>query len=173
MNNIVISFFFLFLTTLALGQPKNQKVWDEDLNKKVLVGLCDRHVLEQGDFGEIFQQEYSGYQPDENTVKQLKQIIRSHPDAYKIVVIFGEWCSDSQREVPRFFKVMDAVGFPADQVEIYAVNRKKQGVTVDLSGYQVQYVPLFIINESGMEKGRIIESPEQSLEKDWLAILKK
>lgn len=173
MKNILFSVFLLILTFSMYAQQQNQKVWDDDLGKKVLVGLCDREALLHGDFGEIFKKEYNSYHPDQKTANRLKEFIALHPDQYKIVVIFGEWCGDSKREVPRFFKLMDTVMFPESNLEIYAVNRKKQGVTVDLSKYQVEYVPVFIVYESDKEIGRIVEAPEESLEKDLLSIFEK
>ncbi len=167
MRKILVIITILIAGLPAFSQKVNEKVWDDDLNKKILVGKCTREGLEEGKFGDIFKEGYDAYTPDSRIIQKLREKL-SNNDSIHFMVIFGVWCSDSQREVPRFFKVMDESGVDKDKIDIYAVNRRKQGVTVDLSKYDVNYVPLFIVYENNVEKGRIIESPEDSIEQDIL-----
>jgi len=172
MKRIFISLYFILIIAFSVtAQTINEKVWDQDLEENILTGKCDRQGLEEGEFGEIFKSEYDEYYPDKAVIDEIKENINKIKD-FKIIVVFGVWCSDSQREVPRFFKLLDDIGIPEDEVTIYAVNRKKEGGDVDLSKYKIDYVPTFIIYVNGKEKGRIVESPEETLEKDLLNIVK-
>ncbi len=172
MRKLVLSLIFLLFAVVQIyAQTVNDKAWDADLEENILVGLCDRDGLQEGEFGEIFDEEYNDYQLDKEVIDELRKTLHTLNN-YQIVVVFGTWCGDSQREVPRFFKVLDEAGIKEDQVKIYAVNRRKEGVTVDLSKYHIEFVPTFIVLVDGKEKGRIVESPEDSLEKDLLSIVK-
>ena len=171
MKNLFVSLILLITTAFAGAQEINQKVWDDDLGKKVLVGTCDREELTRGEFGEFYEEEFGAYQPSKEVVDQIREIINKGAEV-RVIVIFGEWCGDSRREVPRFFKLADETGLSENDITIYAVNRKKKGVKIDLSKYDVQYVPTFIIYENGKEKGRIVEAPDNTLEEDFLDILK-
>jgi thiol-disulfide isomerase/thioredoxin len=170
MRNFIM-LIMIMTGSFAVAQGINQKVWDADLGKKVLVGEVDRQELQQGEFGEYYKEEYDAYEPSPEVVNQIKDILNKGADL-KMVVVFGEWCSDSQREVPRFFKLVDELGFQENKIKIYAVNRKKEGVKADLSKYHIEYVPTFIIYENGKERGRIVEAPDNSLETDLLDMLK-
>ncbi len=80
----------------------------------------------------------------------------------------GTWCSDSRREVPRFYKIMDEVGF-AD-FDMITVNRAKQANGLE-KGYNLNYVPTFILFKNGKEIGRFVERVvNDSLENDLLLI---
>jgi hypothetical protein len=52
-----------------------------------------------------------------------------------------------------------------------AVDSKKQASGLDITAYDIERVPTFIIYKEGKEIGRIIETPVQSLEADLQKIL--
>ena len=86
----------------------------------------------------------------------------------------GTWCEDSHREVPRFFKILEAVGHPESKLTMIAVNRKKEAPNGEEGPLNIQRVPTIIVQKYGKEIGRIIESPSTGyLERDLLEILKK
>ena len=37
----------------------------------------------------------------------------------------GTWCEDSEREVPAIFKLLDAVNFDQNKIDIYAMSEEK------------------------------------------------
>ena len=83
----------------------------------------------------------------------------------------GTWCSDSRREVPRFFKILDAVNYPSDKVAIICVDEDKKTRGNELTGLKIELVPTLIFYKNGNELGRIVESPNDTLEKDIIKIL--
>jgi thiol-disulfide isomerase/thioredoxin len=83
----------------------------------------------------------------------------------------GTWCSDSRREVPRMLKVLDIIGFPKENLSIINVDRNKKGIADEADDLNIELVPTFILYEDEKEIGRIIETPEETLEKDLVRIV--
>ena len=88
-----------------------------------------------------------------------------------ILVVYGTWCSDSHDEIPRFFKVMDAIDFPADRIKLIAVDRTKQLPEGIAKEFGIERVPTFIIHYRGVEIGRIVETTQHSFEQDIVEVL--
>ena len=53
-------------------------------------------------------------------------------DAIEVTIVLGTWCSDSQREVPRFFKVLNEAGYNDKRVKVIAVDKNKEAVVVNV-----------------------------------------
>lgn len=166
MKKLLISILSVFLAIGLYAQEMNKVVHDRKADRDVLIGYCDRDGLKGEVFGEYFDEEYRTYEPDIEIIRSLKSL----PGKWNVTIVMGSWCSDTQREVPRFFRIMDEAGIPDDAVEIIAVDRKKKAGEVDIEELEVALVPTFIFYKDGKEIGRIIEVPNESLEKDVLLI---
>src|SRR5207245_2056570 len=87
----------------------------------------------------------------------------------------GTWCGDSQREIPRVFKLLNYLGIRSSQIELVTVNNSdsayKQSPTHEERGLIIHRVPDLIIYHDQSELGRVVESPITSWEKDMLSIL--
>jgi len=163
---------FLWLLTLSafnviFSQDLNSKSQDPETDKMVLTGYCDRAGLEKDVFGEFFKQYYSSYDVDKDLAKE----IRGMSEGFSILIILGTWCHDSKEQVPRFYKILDKAHWPKDQISQICVNSSKEASSLDVSSYDVQKVPIFIIYKNGVEIGRIVETPMMSLEEDILLIM--
>jgi len=163
-------FVLLFLITGSqlIAQEINQVIVDENRNKEVLIGLCDRSGLESDVFAEYFDTGYAEYQPDATIIKQLKKMKKG----LEIVIVLGTWCHDSQDQVPRFYKILDEIGFKDANTKLIAVDGNKEAGDVDISGLGIERVPTFIFYKDGRDIGKIVETPTgSSLERDMLLIL--
>ena len=107
------------------------------------------------------------YIPDDSVVKDLLPYSRQ----LDFVVVLGTWCSDSQKHVPAFYTLMDALHIADKHIELIGVDRQKRGGMVDVAPLGIEYVPTFIVFYKGKEIGRIVEAPKVSLEKDLLQML--
>jgi hypothetical protein len=87
-----------------------------------------------------------------------------------VTVVLGTWCPDSRREVSRFFKVADAMGFPGDHIRVIFVDLHKKAPGIDTDSLRIERVPTFIFSLYGKEAGRIIEVPRGSFEKEMRRI---
>jgi thiol-disulfide isomerase/thioredoxin len=161
---ILILFVVMMMPAMMFSQDLNKKVIDPRLDKEILYGYCDRYGLEKGEFGKLFKEYYDIYEPDQSVINQLKQ----KKEGVEILIILGTWCSDSQEQVPKFFKVLDKMKFNKKSVEMICVSRDKEAGVVETVNYNIQKIPTFIIYKRGREIGRIVETPYTTLEKDLL-----
>jgi len=164
--------FIVVLTMFSnLNAQTNQIVFDTTANKDILIGECNREGLQLPVFAEFYTLEYGTYNPDPEVLQQLAAI----GNDYRIVIVMASWCGDSKEQVPRFLKVADSFGFPESEIRLLCVDKKKTapGFEEELVSFAVELVPTFIFFSGEREIGRIIETPVESLEKDWLKILEK
>jgi len=163
----ILTMVLMVWSLTAFSQSMNQVLLDPRIEKEVLMGLCDRSGLKLPVFEAYYTPEYATYAPDAEIISKLKQVGTD----WQVHIVLGTWCSDSQREVPRFYRIMDVCGFPEQLITMYGVGRDKQAGESDISDLKVTLVPTFVFFREGKEIGRIIESPLTSLEEDMLGIL--
>lgn len=132
-------------------------------------GPGTRQQLESFDW---FAKQYEGYKVLKKGIKELKAVDKVTD--YRIVIVMGTWCGDSHQQVPRFYKVLDELGFPQDKVLMVLVDEQKNDPSGLGKQFKIKYVPTFIfLDDNSNELGRIVESPNKSLEADWLKIIAK
>ncbi|RLE19275.1 MAG: hypothetical protein DRJ14_01160 [Acidobacteria bacterium] len=87
-----------------------------------------------------------------------------------VITVFGDWCSDSVEHVPEFIRINEKLRF--DDVQWVGVGRHLADDTGIVNAYHIKRVPTFLFFAKGMEMGRIVEHPKETMEKDTAAILK-
>jgi len=151
----VIRRLFLILvliTPVSIGAAETTDYHVGEINRQALFAAYP-----------IFKVNYQSYQPSAELMSSFKA---SLPEALEVRVLFGTWCHDSEREVPRLLKLLNLVRMPDESVEMYALDLKKKdpGGMADAMG--IKYTPTFIFYVGGREIGRIVERPEESLISD-------
>ena len=101
---------------------------------------------------------------------EFMTMLRTANPGVGVLVFLGTWCSDSRREVPRFLKIADSSGIPADSIRFYGLDRTKKSQDGLTDRYRIDKVPTFIFLKKGEEIGRITEAPVATLEGDMLSI---
>lgn len=153
--------FLLFITLTVSAQKESP-----------LLGVCTTEALQAEPYAAWYKPGYEHYQPNANVVDQLKKI-KSEKSVIKIV--FGSWCGDSKRELPRMMKTLHAAGFPDKNIQLIGVSSEaevyKQSPTHEEKDLNVYRVPTFIVYQNNKEVGRINEYPVESLERDLEKIL--
>jgi len=169
LHNVRFAFLFVIIITpmVIFSQEINRKINDPRLNKEILYGYCDRSGLQEGEFGSAFVEYYTNYKPDKVVIKQLRKLGK---DA-DITIVLGTWCSDAEKQVPRFIKILDQIKFNKQRITMICVNRDKEVDHIDIQKLGIQRIPTFIVYVKGREAGRIIEKPYKTLEKDLLMFL--
>jgi hypothetical protein len=142
-------------------------VVDEKHGRPMLVGTCSREALFDTTYA-WFSDGYDAYVPDSTIVKQITPLISD----LRVTIVMGTWCSDSQVHIPHFFKLIDDIRFNDSSIVIICVDRNKKGFANEISALNIEKVPTFVFYRSGKEIGRIIETPETSIESHLLSILK-
>ncbi len=165
----ILLLFFISLPALRVdAQEKGVEVLTLP-GGQILVGVGERSAMEQPPFSEWFDRGYASYMPEDSLVQLLRH--QSFDDV-TVTVVLGTWCPDSRREVPRFFRVADAVGIPDDQIRVIYVDRKKEAPGMDLASLGIERVPTFIFTRQGREIGRIVEVPRGSFEEELMEIFR-
>ncbi len=141
--------------------------FDDKSGKDCIIGDCNRAAFYDTLYAAWFDEEYDNYEIDSEEISNIKKEMLS----LEIVIVMGTWCSDSRRELPRFFKILDYVSYPSENVRIIGVNREKKGLEAETDNLNINFVPTFIFYKQGKEIGRIIETPSVTLEKDLSALL--
>ncbi len=164
------------------GEPSSacrvgMRVYESERGRQLLGEIipADLHDLLPG-----WDKEMALYTPDPTDIVMLAEISQQ----VEIICVLGTWCSDSQREVPRFWKVLNEADNPNLEFTMFAVGRSSDSEARHLMEsigfdeslrllYGVELVPTFIFSIAGREIGRIIETPTGTLEGDMTGILSK
>ncbi len=170
MKTLYYSLLALFLTSCLPAQNHKQEI-ALDTGELILIGKITNNDLQNGTYADWYNAFYNDYQTDDEQIDQFKKKLNTH----QILVFMGTWCGDSQREVPRFMKILEKVGYPKDKVKIIGLDKRdefyKKSPGGEEEGFNIEYVPTFIFLKDGKEINRIVESPIYSLETDIEAIL--
>lgn len=158
--------FFAFILLVAVAQAQS--------TEKPLVGICSVTQFTAEPYAAWYKTGYENYQPSVAVLDQLKKI---KAEKATIKIVFGTWCGDSKRELPRMLKTLHAAGFTDKNIEMIGVYREpevyKQSPNGEEKALNVYRVPTFIVYEKGKEIGRINEFPVESLERDLLKIVSR
>jgi len=74
-------------------------------------------------------------------------------------------------KLPKVLKILDFVDFPDDSLTLVNIDRRKKALTNEVEGLNIELVPTIIVYENDKEIGRIIETPEGTLEEDLVKIV--
>lgn len=152
----------IFLDCCALMPHRRTQ---QSAAKPILTGwLTQQQIFKQI---QEYQQEKNQYQP---AAESLEQLAKFSTDV-QIVVFLGTWCSDSQREVPRFLKIMELAQNPHLAYKLLGLDRSKRDAGGLAEQHQIEFVPTFVVLHEDKEIGRIVETPVVSIEQDLVEIL--
>jgi hypothetical protein len=164
-----LKLFFAVIVLFAqivFSQGKSEITTDEKTGKPMLIGEVTREAFEDTSFM-WFDNEYSEYRVDTSAIKGLEEKISK----FNFKIILGTWCEDSQMFVPRLIKIFDKLNLPEKNYSLICVNREKKGLTSEVDNFNIQLVPTIIISFQDVEIGRIVESPQENLEKDIVRLI--
>ena len=148
---ILLSFLFISLDATTNMPNKSSDVGDISIK-----GLFESN--------QEFQENYSEYNSNSLLDFSLFRDV-------EIFVLFGTWCHDSKREVPRFLKLLSDSKVSENQINLIGLNFMKNDSRDRGKKFQIKKTPTFIILRNQVEIGRIVERPIISLEADLLKIL--
>ena len=130
-------------------------------------GEFSRDQLENSTHNSWFVEKYNAHPLNQVLISQIDPLFND----VEVTIYMGTWCEDSQREVPSFFKIIDALD-ANDQVQpIVGLNEDKVSHDGSAEQADVTNVPTFIFSKDGKEINRIVEFPIISLEQDIFDIL--
>ena len=165
-----LAFLICLLSSCMDAQNPVQEI-QLDTGEMILLGAIAKENLQRGTYATWYNTYYDEYQTDDVRISQFQKSLKE----LDILLFMGTWCSDSQREVPRFMKILEKSDFPEDQIKIVAVDKRdefyKTSPGGEEKGWNIEFVPTLIFLKAGKEVGRIVEMPMNSLEQDMEAII--
>jgi len=87
----------------------------------------------------------------------------------EFVVMFGLWCHDSQREIPRLIKLMEKADISTDKIKLIAIDMEKNVPDEFSSQFSIQYTPTIFVTQENQVIAKVVEKPKNSLAKDILS----
>jgi len=154
----------ILLISYGYAQEINNTITDAKSDKDYLIGVCNKDGFQKVGFNNYYDTAYSNYVPDPEILNELSQKIAG----LSITIVMATWCHDSHLQVPRFYKILDQLKFPVENIQLICVDKEKRAGKLSISELNIKRVPTIIFLRTDEEQGRIIESPEKSLEKDML-----
>lgn len=160
--------FACIIISVTLSAQQKTSV-DTD-GKPMLLGIHSPKELKRKPYSNWFKKKYNEYQSNDTIIPELKNALKG----YSITVFLGSWCGDSKKEVPRLLKVLHKADFPNKNITLVFVDDHdsvyKQSPWHEEAGQYIYRVPVIMVKKNDEEKGRIVEHPVESLEKDLLKI---
>lgn len=148
----------------------NQEITSHE-GEPILVGPINRAGLSSRHYKDWFDPAYQAYTVDSVTLLPFKQQLRG----LDVLVFMGTWCSDSQAQVPQFYRILDWVGYDEKKLRVVSLDnhpdRYKKSPDGAEQPWSIESVPTFILLKNGREIGRIVEYPSATLEKDMARMI--
>jgi thiol-disulfide isomerase/thioredoxin len=121
--------------------------------KMILFGQVTKNqIIEDSLFG-WYKANAKYAKPPQSTIDAIKKAASK----VDVVLFVGTWCHDTQQILPKYFKAMEASGFPEERLTIVATNRSKEAPGGWHRVFKVVNVPTIIVLQDGKELGRISE----------------
>lgn len=153
-GRVTLALVFFFVTPLSFEVTADRYQYPVgDISQ---TELLDRH--------EVFKRNYDAY--------EVASGVDGLPPDLEVTILFGTWCHDSEREVPRMLKLLAASGLKKESISLIALDIRKSEPEGRAKALDVRFTPTFIFSRAGIELGRIVERPESSLRGDVATLFK-
>lgn len=158
----IVLIFILIIMTNCVSQKNSTINSDGDM-----IGIATEKSFLQEPFATWFTKNKKDYKLDIETITELKPLLND----VKIKVVMGTWCHDSRREIPIFYRILEAVDFNMKNLEMITVDRNKKSPNNLEEGLHIERVPTFIFYKNNKEINRFVEYAVETMEKDFVTIL--
>ena len=130
--------------------------------------------IEEGDIEiQHLLNNYSAFNLNYQAYEVKNKLGLSDIEGLKVSILFGTWCHDSLREVPRMLRILEAEGILPNQISLVLLSLKKTEPNKRDKFFNIHKTPTFIFLMHDKEVGRIVERPLISLEADLNNIFKR
>lgn len=151
--------FSLILCLFSCTNASSKHKIPEHLNKASLITKQDLLKNHQ-----VFKQAFDAFTPDEQDLSLF-----AHLKNYDMVVVFGLWCHDSQREVPRLLKTIQESGVKLNSLQLITVALDKKLPTGIDQQFQVTNTPTIFVTMNNQILAKMVEKPKVSIGQELLS----
>lgn len=152
-GRVTLALVFFFVTPLSFEVTADRYQYPVGYISQT--ELLDRH--------EVFKRNYDAY--------EVTSGVDGLPPDLEVTILFGTWCHDSEREVPRMLKLLAASGLKKENISLISLDIRKEEPEGRARALDVKFTPTFIFFRGDIELGRIIERPIESLHADVTAMV--
>ncbi|WP_207432601.1 thioredoxin family protein [Sabulibacter ruber] len=152
----------------GLNPNENREEKNKAGTENILIGTTTRMAFDQAPYSSWFHPAYQRYTPNAKIMEQLQPLL----EGVTVKAYVGSWCMDSQRDVPRFYKVIDQAHFPYSRLKMISLREDKSAPEGEEKIDNITAVPTFILYKDGKEMGRIVETAYPTIEMNMVNILK-
>ena len=99
------------------NQPKSSDLKDAN-GQPMLLGQHKLEDLLEPPYNTWFEKNYADYALDSITAQTIAPLLKNK----KLELFMGTWCGDSQREIPRIFKILHYCGVSSSQITLIMVD---------------------------------------------------
>jgi thiol-disulfide isomerase/thioredoxin len=140
----------------------------ENEGEKMLLGLVNQEGFTNNLHFPWMNDEFEVYKPNPSKISEIKKLM----NGVSLEVFMGTWCEDSQREIPRLYKILHNIEFNFSFMTVVAVSHDKDTPNGLEKGFELEYVPTIMFIKNGKELNRIVEYTQgDTLEDDIITIL--
>lgn len=144
--------------SLTITLSANTAFASEEENLDHVGKISTDHLLSEYP---AFAKEYETFQPSARQLQDIQALAGKD-----VIALFGTWCHDSEREVPRLIKLLEMGNVEVRQLKLYGVSRRKDDPEGYSKKYALKYTPTIVISDDSGEVARIIERPKGNLAAD-------
>ena len=111
-----------------------------------------------------FEKSFNNFEDLDDEAKHLNKL-----KGMEVIVFFGLWCHDSQREIPRLLKLNELAGNPFASIKLIAVSTDKELPQEYQSKFELEFTPTIYVLQDGQILAKVVEKPKMTLVKDLLS----
>lgn len=166
---LTISLLTLMILSVSCSMNcgKYEMIEDSKSDKEIIVGqTCIDKWMEITGW-----QMPDNYTPNPQVVHHIYSQMQKRDITF--IIIGATWCDDSEKEMPKLFKLFKKLDVSGSKYELYGVDRSKNETTGKVAQLNIERVPTLIMYEDGKEKGRIVETPLVEWDEDLLPLINK
>lgn len=169
-------FIFVLLLSISCQNTPKKKAVQEPLpisemitteDETILMGKINRANLLATSYTQWFKEEYDFYRVPEDWTTDLK----NNMDGVTLKLFMGTWCEDTQRELGGMYRLLDALDFDDNTLEMFALSEYKESPEGIEKEYNITNIPTLIFYKNGVEMNRFVELPVETLAIDLKKIL--
>jgi len=176
----IMSVFCFIASICGISMAQTTPLTSCSEDKNMIIGVITLDSLEQNTaFWSEYLANYAAYSIDEKKVEEISNVLNNNNSRrIYIIAVIGTWCGDTKEQFPVLEKILDRlqhndISHNSIRIIYVGVDRDKLAGKTDISSWNIEFVPTFIFYENSQELGRIIETPEGTMEEHILKILSK
>ena len=168
----IVLIFFLMTSVCSIGkaQVATHTVCTED--KNMIIGETTLSQIEGNtEFWSEYLTNYASYTVDGKKLDEISNVLGNRK--INIIAVIGTWCGDTKEQFPVLQKIFNNLNNSNISIRYIGVNRDKLAGETDVSSLEILFIPTFIFYENAQELGRIVETPEGTMEEHIIKIVNK